>query len=309
VIQGKRDNASVEELTALGLTTDKVHPITCAICHNPHDAGNSFRSNTEKVPARISRDARMHPAEFGSNTGGREALCIICHSTGSGPHNDSAISVVKSDIAPHAAQADVLSGQNAFFVETGKNKSHSRIEDACIWCHMKPVPKKSNVGYPRGGVNHTFKTSSGLCFRCHKEFEGEELMVSMERDMENLKSAIQNAVLSEIKRKPNVKLIRAVDNTKDVVLKFPDIRGIELVEFRGDLAVAVTAGRSIYEVPLSRINPGNAPLVPTPNGQVIAKAAWNYFLLRSDSSRGAHNPQFVSDVLESTMTKLKALRS
>jgi len=307
-IQSKGGDASLAGLSAFGLMNEKVHPLTCVICHDSHDSGNSFRSGTEKVPVRISGDGNMHPVEFGGNIGGRGALCITCHSTDSGPHNDRAIPVVKDDEAPHAAQSDVLLGQNAFFVEVGKNKSHSQIEDTCIWCHMKPVPKRSAFGYPRGGVNHTFKTSPGLCSRCHKEFEGEELMASMGKDLERLKTAIQGAMITYINRKLNVRLLKAGKGTTDVILNASDIRKLELLELRGDMVVKVSTGQSVYEVPLSQVHPGGVPFLPTGNGQVIAKAAWNYLLLKSDASRGAHNPQFVSEILEATAAKLTSLK-
>lgn len=306
-IQGKKGDASLDEVTAFGLTAEEVHPSTCAICHEPHNPGNSFRSRIEKVPVRISDDARMHPSEFRGNTGGRGALCIICHSTDSGPHNDTAIRLLTSNAAPHASQADVLMGQNAFFVEIGKNKSHSQIEDTCIWCHMKPVPKKSRLGYLRGGVNHTFKTSPGLCSQCHNAFDGEELMVSTERDLENLKGTIQTVITANINRNLTVKLIKAENGTTDVMLKASDIRKLDLVEFRGNMAVEVTSGQGVYKVPLSQVYPGGTPLLSTSNGQVIAKAAWNHLLLKNDGSKGAHNPQFVAEVLEATMTKIMAL--
>jgi hypothetical protein len=307
VLQGKGGNATAEEMNALGLTIDRVQPITCAICHNPHDPGNSFRANAEKVPTRISGDSRMHPAEFGAHDGGRGAICIVCHSTGSGPANDVETPVLIGDAAPHAPQADVLMGQNAFFVQTGRNRSHSLIEDTCIWCHMKPVPKKSTGGYPRGGVNHTFKPSPGICSRCHKEFDGDELMVPVEGDLQRLKSAIETAIMAEIKRNMAVTLVKGANDKDDVVLNASDLRRLDLIELRGNIAFAVTTGQTVYDTPLSRMSLGRSPLVPTPNGQIMAKAAWNYFLLKRGSSRGAHNPQFVSEVLEATMTKLKAL--
>ena len=307
-LQGAGADASPDELSALGLTVEKVHPLTCAICHEPHNAGNSFRSKTEKVPVRISDDGQMHPSEFKGETGGRGALCIVCHSTASGPYNDTALPLLSSDWAPHAAQGDVLMGQNAFFVEVGKNKSHSSIEDTCIWCHMKPVPKRSASGYPRGEVNHTFKAPRDICSGCHKEFEGKELMSAMQRDMEKLKAMIEAAIVANIKSKQTVKLEKALKGTADLTLNPQDIRKLELVNHRNEIALEVTTRQEVYRVPLSRVHPGGAPFLPTGNGQVIAKAAWNYLLIKSDASRGAHNPQFVSEVLEATMAKLTGLK-
>lgn len=307
-LQGKGGDASLAELSALGLTVEKVQPLTCAICHESHNVGSSFRSKTEKVPIRNSDDGQMLPAEFHGDTGGRGALCIICHSTASGRYNDTAMSLLYSDWAPHAAQGDVLMGQNAFFVEIGKNKSHSRIEDACIWCHMKPVPKRSASGYPRGDVNHIFKAPEDLCSRCHKEFEGKELMAAMQRDMQKLKAMIEAAMIANIKSKQTLRLVKALKSTTDLTLKPSDIRKLELMEYRNEIALEVTTRQEVYRVPLSRVHPGGAPFLPTGNGQVIAKAAWNYLLLKSDASRGAHNPQFASEVLEATTAKLTSLK-
>ena len=307
-LQGKEGDASPVELSALGLTIEKVHPLTCAICHEPHNVGNSFRSRTEKVPVRISDDGQMRPTEFGGERGGRGALCLLCHSTASGPYNDTALRLLSSDWAPHAAQGDVLMGQNAFFVEVGKSKSHSSIEDTCIECHLKPVPKKSALGYPRGGVNHTFKAQQNLCSRCHKDFEGKELMSSMHRDIEKLKAMIEAAIVANIKSKKTVRLVKVVKGTDDRTLNAQVIRKLELVDHRNEIALEVTTRQEVYRVPLSRVHPGGTPFLPTGNGQVIAKAAWNYLLIKSDASRGAHNPQFVSEVLEATLAKLKSLK-
>lgn len=296
-----------QDLAALGLTADRVHPVTCAICHEPHNPGSTFLSATEKVPVRTVDPARLHPSEFHGDKTGREAICIICHSTSSGPHNDAAPSRI-SAAAPHACQSDVIFGQNAFFADVGAYKSHARIEDSCIWCHVKPVPKPSEQGFPRGGANHTFKTETGLCNRCHKEFEGDELMAATERDVENLKGAIESALFNEIRRKGGVRLDKTGGGAAEVSLRAADMRKIQLIELEGKMAAELATADRVYKVPLDRASPGEEPLFSNVNGQVIAKAAWNYFLLKNDGSKGAHNPQFVAVVVGATLARLKALR-
>jgi hypothetical protein len=89
-----------------------------------------------------------------------------------------------------------------------------------------------------------------------------------------------------------------------------DIRGLELMESGDEMAVAIAArGGRIHRIPLSRIHPGGTPFLPTANGQVIAKAAWNYLLAKSDASMGLHNPRFVSEMLGATMSKVGRLHA
>jgi hypothetical protein len=126
--------------------------------------------------------------------------------------------------------------------------------------------------------------------------------------MERLKAMIEGAIIASLKSKQTVKLVKALKDTADLTLKAPDIRKLELVDHRNEIAVEVTTRQEVYRVPLSRVHPGGAPFLPTGNGQIIAKAAWNYLLLKSDASRGAHNPQFVSEVLEATTAKLTSLK-
>lgn len=302
-----RTGTAREALSELGLTADKVHPLTCAVCHDPHSTGSSFRSAMEKVPVRTANDARMHPTEFRSETGGRGAVCIICHSTIPGPHNDAELPRLTDDAAPHAGQGDVLFGQNAFFTPTGAARSHARIEDTCVWCHVKPVPKPSTRGYPRGEANHSFKSGVGHCARCHKEFDGEELMAATERDLENLKREIEGALAGEIRRKGGIRLVKAAGEG-DISLSAADVKKLGLIDREGKLAVEVTTTEDRFKVPLGRVSPGGAPLLASDAGQIIAKAAWNYFLLKNDGSNGAHNPQFTAEVLGSTFAKIGETR-
>ncbi|AJE04074.1 carboxypeptidase-like regulatory domain-containing protein [Geobacter pickeringii] len=286
------------------LTPEKVDPVTCIVCHDPHDAGNSFRSGTDKVPIRAPDATRMQPPALRDAPGGRGALCIICHST------DDAIGANTAlppgfGTPPHAPQGDVTRGINAFFVERGKPGSHARIEDGCIWCHVKPVPK-AGQGYPRGGVSHSFKTAPRECSRCHRELDGEELLAALETDTEKLREEVEGAILAEIGRAGNVTMGNAGREGSDISLARNGIASLQLVGLRQEMGAEVadpSGGK--YAVPLSRIRPGGMPLAATGTGQTALKAAWNYFLLKNDGSRGAHNPAFVREVLAATLTRLR----
>ncbi len=298
-----------KELAALGLTKEKVHPVTCAICHEPHNPGSTFRSATEKVPVRTADYTRMHPQEFRNDTGGRGAVCITCHSTIWGAYNDVALPRIGTDVTPHVCQSDVMFGQNAFFTNPGAFKSHARIEDTCVWCHVKPVPNPPEQGYPRRNAGHTFKADAGSCAsaKCH-DFKGDELMVVVERDTESLKGAIEAALAGQIGRKGGVRLAKAGAGEADVSLAAADLRKIRLTEIGRSMAIEVATADGVYKAPLGRVGSGDESLLSTETGQIIVKAAWNYFLVKRDGSKGAHNPQFVREVLDATLKRVKELQ-
>jgi len=270
-----------------GLTAGKVQPVTCAVCHDPHNPGSTFRSQTEKVPMRRVDAARMHPREIRGETTGRSALCITCHSTLTGAYNDVDYPRIMVDTAPHTSQADVLFGENAYFVKTGIQKSHAGIEDSCIWCHAKPVPKASDQGYPRGGASHSFRTESDLCARCHQDLPGDELMAAMARDIDRLKQKIE------------VQLLRAI--------AVKGSENLKLVEAEEAMAVELDGEKASPRVRFRDLALRGGPLLETDRGQILVKAAWNYFLLQNDNSQGAHNPRFVAGVVAATLDELDKL--
>lgn len=295
---------ALNELAALGLTREQVHPVTCAVCHEPHNPGSTFRWATEKVPTRGADYKNMHPREFRNDQGGRGAVCITCHSTFWGAYNDAALPMVGSDVAPHVGQGDVLFGENAFFVKTGAYKSHARVEDTCVWCHVKSVPKSAKDGYPRRKARHTFRADVKACASCH-DFSGEDLMAVVEKDTATLKEAIEQALVREIGRKGRVTLVKAGAGGADVQLSSGELGKLRLSEAGRSMAVEVdTAGRA-YKVPLGQLYPGGEDLRQGAFGQLMVKAAWNYFLIERDGSRGSHNPQFVREVLAVTLRKVR----
>ena len=132
-------------------------------------------------------------------------------------------------------------------------------------------------------------------------------MALTERDVENLKGAIESALFNEIRRKGGVRLDKTGGGAAEVSLRAADVRKIQLIELEGEIAADVATADRVYKVPIDRVSPGDDPLFSNVNGQIIAKAAWNYFLFKNDGSKGAHNPQFVAEVLGATIARLKDL--
>lgn len=166
------------ELEALGLDTSTVEPQTCQACHDPHDQGRtSFLPNDATVRGVVnSNDTNQLPAGFTAYGVGRGAVCMTCHNSRNGLHNDSyapdysTYATAGNEYQPphHGPQADVLMGQNAYFVTTGDRSPHSYLPDTCANCHMELSPPPSEYSYAsEPGTNHLFTASTTICSNCH----------------------------------------------------------------------------------------------------------------------------------------------
>ena len=316
-IQGADGNATEEELAALGMTNDTVQPVTCTTCHDPHDQGKrSGEPNTATV--RIEGSTPMLPAGFKAVGVGRGALCMTCHNTRNGAHNDE-VTETADDRAPHtAAQADMLMGENAYFVATGQRGNHSLLTDTCTTCHMVLTPPPAELSYNLSGTNHAFEASLTVCSECHGAFDGGTLPVVVEITMEELKAAIEQAIAVEITAQTaegnTVTLVEMGEDDADVdITDGSAVTAVELTETHGRIAMDITVGDTIIEH--VRIGSDTAvtdaageelgSLVSSPAGQLIAKAGWNYFLIHGDGSEGIHNPSFVLDVLKASLDALE----
>lgn len=298
-------------------TADTVHPITCAACHDPHDQGTtSGEPNTATV--RVEGDTPLLQAGFKAAGVGRGALCMTCHNSRRGERNDTAYPIV-DDQAPHAGpQADVLMGQNAYFVTVGNRSSHSYIENTCTKCHMELSPPPAELSYNLGGTNHTFEASMDICTSCHGDFDGGSLQEATHANLEELKEAIGVAILAEIKAQKELGrtliLVGAGSGGADVnISNVNNISHIELLEYHGRSAMNITIGGTTYEnillasgtaINYFGVSTGDT-LVSSESGQNIAKAAWNYFLIHSDGSEGVHNPSFTVETLNAAIKALK----
>jgi hypothetical protein len=304
-------------MAALGMTVDAVQPTTCAVCHDPHDVGTSSgEPNTATV--RIDGDTPMLPAGFQAMGVGRGALCMTCHNSRNGERNDEATEVA-DDRAPHtASQADVLMGQNAYFVTVGERSKHSLIEDTCAACHMETTPPPPELSYNLSGTNHTFEASGEVCAECHGAVTGGGVIEAAEAVMEELKVAIEQAIIAEIVAQTeagnSVVLVGAGEDEADVVISDGStVTAVHFTETHGRSAMDITIGETTYE----HIRLGSDTLIQGPGGgeevtlisseagQIIAKAGWNYLLIHGDGSHGIHNPTFALDIVEATLAALE----
>ncbi|MGK2859747.1 MAG: hypothetical protein ACSLFQ_21325, partial [Thermoanaerobaculia bacterium] len=175
-------------------TADQVHPVTCVTCHDPHAVGTTSGGPTTNATVRISGDTPMLDAGFKATGVGTAAICMTCHNSRRGLRDDQHTTTDISRATHLGPQADIVMGQNLYFVEVGKPGFHSKIADSCVTCHMETTQPPADLSYNYGGTNHTFYASKTICSKCHTEIDGEEFQEEIEHSLESLKHEIETAL-------------------------------------------------------------------------------------------------------------------
>jgi len=332
-IQGANGNATVAELTAMGLTVATVQPQTCATCHDPHAQGNGGANAT----VRIEGSTSMLPAGFVAYDVGKGALCITCHNTRNGAHNDN-VGAPTSYSAPHVpSQGDLLMGQNAYFVDIPQRSRHSFLSDTCVTCHMVLSPPPPDISLPMasnpGQTNHQFNASLSICSDCHGDFDGGTLQQATETGMEELANAMDAYLMARIVAAGTISVSDYTPHTYDgtaydvksapVAVPASDISGVEPTEPHGQQGYIVyfntpvtftysPPGESPHTQTLQQAtvqlgdilgSDGTTALIAT--SDPLVRAGWNYFLVHGDGSKGVHNPSFVNQVLNNAIVALQ----
>jgi hypothetical protein len=327
-IQGASGDATVEELKAMGLTRQSVLPTTCQTCHDPHGQGTTS-GEPNLATVRVQDDTGLLPAGFRATGVGHGALCMTCHNTRNGIHDDTSVGAPSSYSGPHApSQADVLMGQNAYFVVPGRRSMHSFIQDTCTNCHMQQTPPPADLSYQRTGTNHSFAADTTICKNCHGSYDGGSLQDVMKQEVSALGTSIGQAVGTKLNTLGVVHL-RAYDPTTQLYSSSADsITNVKLdlttnpisrVDVSGmNLVITLTSPVSIpltnsqtssvssLRVGLGALKQDSAgvpgTLVYGLTGSLV-RALWNLSLLTTDKSWGVHNPSFFLDVISATRSK------
>jgi hypothetical protein len=220
-------------------------------------------------------------------------------------------------------------GQNAFFVEVGKKYSHGKLKDSCVTCHMQATPPPPGFSYNQSGTNHSFAASITICSQCHTGLDGTALQGSTELLIEDLRIAIGTAASTTLNGLGTLK-VRAYDpatelfssddaensnvsiNTAANKVTVTDAYYLSgQTSFKLTLATPIeitwTDGSkttsSSFSVQMQSLRDGEDALVYDPATSNMFRACWNYILIIFDLSKGVHNPGFVGEVLNVTVTK------
>jgi hypothetical protein len=327
-IQGANGNATTAELVAMGISRDTAEPQTCVVCHDPHQQGTVSGEPTTAT-VRVVDETKLLPAGFQATEVGKGALCMTCHNTRNQLHNVDAPPTSYS--GPHySSQADILMGENAYFVSVGARSPHSYLKDTCVTCHMEaspPPPEYSNAG---AGTNHSFKASLTMCAECHsKTLNAEALQAGVEEKIEELAAALGKGLLAKLPASMTVKDYTVHDNagksydvlsnalvlTKDNIVSATaaHIHGQQGFTLKLKNPVSVTfapTGEAAHTLTLSSLEVRLGDFTTDGTKTVVAmtdnlvKAGWNLGLVE-DGSLGVHNPAFTVEVLEASIAALK----
>ena len=158
------------------------YPITCAGCHDPHNADNQFQ--LRKLTATLvypNSTTPASPSTVDVTNAGLGTLCINCHQ--SRTEANAAIAgvgttAVNNRFGPHhGPQGDILVGNNMLElsgVSLTKSNHIGKTVDACVTCHMYNLNRIDTNGklILSGGHSFEMSTPDGVdnmeaCAQCH----------------------------------------------------------------------------------------------------------------------------------------------
>jgi hypothetical protein len=312
------EDGDVADSVEVAWTPDESHPQTCVACHDPHSVGTTTGVTTDST-ARIYGDTPLLLAGFIAEDVANGAICMTCHNTRRGLRNDDTWvdTVAEGDTAraPHpGAQADVLMGQNAYFVAVGTPGNHAltaNVEDTCVTCHMELTPPPDDLAYNQGGSNHTFFARDDICLDCHG-FGAEAVQPAVQANLDELQGLIEDAILALMDE------LLAAGNTIDLdglatITDISEVADVVFGETHGRQGIAVTLADST-ELEMVRVTDVDILDGGESIGDLydfaddrLAKSGWNYNLIHSDESLGGHNPTFTNAVLGASIDEMEAL--
>lgn len=185
--------------------------ITCAACHDPHDASNQHQlraANTYTLPEGTT------VSHVGSG-----ALCMTCHHSRNGEVNQNISNYQQgkptwangSSFGVHDSTAgDMIEGVNAYtYGKTIPSGSHNKvITDVCVGCHMQPVAESHPAFGKAGGhtFSMTYRVIEGgvtntvplvdVCVKCHgqitefdfarKDYDGDGVISGVQTEVKSL---------------------------------------------------------------------------------------------------------------------------
>ena len=289
--------------------TNTTRSPTCMACHDYNAEVSQSQGKTDPM-IRLKESPSLLMGGYRAGGLGLGANCIICHTSINGKVNDSTMPQLKESMAPHrSTQGDVVMGENFFFVETPQPTYHlDAIYNTCTGCHM---------GSTYGGgepTRHSFQASFQSCSECHYDIDPQSIKYSVMRGVKQLKKAIDKAVTEFIQNGLDtgsfiLQKVNAGGKTDKEYTSFPkgQVSNVSSQYLNGRQAVSVEIDGELYLSYIDSLGAEGIKLLDSPEGQVIAKAGWNLYMIKMDGSNGAHNPQFISEVLETTKEKITSI--
>ncbi len=151
--------------------------ITCAACHDPHDATNPGQLRTVAPVTLADKKTTIT-----KDTAGLGIVCMNCHISRRDATNYVEITAGSNRYGPHhGPQTDMFVGANAmnYGLDIPSSAHRDVLGESCLECHMQSVAS-TNAAFTKAG-GHSFNmsatTTNGVvhlteaCKECHGEIE------------------------------------------------------------------------------------------------------------------------------------------
>ena len=261
--------------------------ITCAACHDPHDATNPQQLR----PAPIV----TLPEGTTITNAGLGALCMQCHHSRNGSASNNVANYKLglptwaggSSFGVHDSTAgDMIEGVNAFtygkFIPSGTH--NATITNVCVGCHMQPVATTHPAFGQAGG--HTYSMSYNVvnvgvtnavdlvdvCVKCHgpmeefnfarKDYDGDGVIQGVQTEVKNLLDQLSRLL-------PNTAYRADGNYVADGLVK----------------SIGRTSTKTNWQ-------------------DKFLQAAWNWQFVNVEGSHGVHNAPYAVGVLKASIADL-----
>jgi hypothetical protein len=255
------------------------HYISCATCHDPHEAPNEKQLRIDNTMSQtIPFDEVVVDAGWGN-------ICVACHN-GRRTRDDynSHIQNGSGHFGPHgnpqgAMMYGVMGADLGVGATTGDTTyewmhPHNQwLEDNCTFCHMYNKPYESPESPALWG--HEFHPRTERCITCHANYtmEEEEAFWTWVEDFQT-------------------------NETQPMLDAFLAAWPAEWKDGDGNPVSRDTDPPS-----------GVGPARDDPTGNAYRATLWNYFLVLDDATGGVHNPAFTMDLMEKSIASLEELNA
>jgi hypothetical protein len=267
-----------------------VEPITCAACHDAHDAS--------RPRALREFDAVDAVAGAPADQLGAGALCATCHRTGIARAGEDAA-------APHAPHADMLTGRGARLAEALDGGAHRFIANTCVRCHMTRPGEDDPIRGRAGGHTFSIRTRAGepalnraACAPCHGEVAPEDVgRRDWDGDGSEGRIADEYASSLRVLEERLREAVRAA-NVRDACGP-STVTAADVADLDAELVLVDDTGRALGDCNGDqRRSEGERWMTSAALERPLADAAYDLAFLRADRSGGQHNPAYAFRILE-----------
>jgi hypothetical protein len=235
-------------------------PTTCAVCHDPHDHTNPGQLRNASVTDVVLPDGTVVPEA------GAGRLCMSCHNgRRSSEDIEEQLNEGSDHFGPHhSCQGDMLAGTGAYELVAPDfpftSSRHLAVRDGCVHCHTHAHEGEETY------TGHGFLPTVEACQECHGVLTSFEQILAKEDFDGNMQI---EGVQLEIDGLLTI-LEQAIIDASDT----PEHRDALIADFEGAVGDTLISTREQRE------------------------AAYNYFFVDFDSSRGVHNTTYAIQLLQ-----------